>query len=296
MATVLNILMNITGEAIAENYKYEPNMTVSNIKSNQLYIPYAIRLTNEDLKKADNFDTQFPSNVNLISIFTDPKTLYRAIDYASTGSEKQVKTLQDSEKEGILQSNIELLTTELIFKRKNNIKLVGDIYTIYESSIKSIKINKATTRQVESVTVIVDLGIYQGEIKRQKLTCIRKRQKLRNSFREVFGIDLLGEPKKRDVVPKRLVTPIIPLKVKPSPPYPGFGRYPYSYPYPYPQQQQPYSGLEPLPYQTRPSQTKTGGKKHKRKQITRKIKAKTTSGSKQKRLQRQRRRQTHKKR
>jgi hypothetical protein len=275
--------MNIKGEAIAEKYRYLPNMTDSNIGNEQLYIPYVVRLTKEDVVNAGNFESSFPSNADLINVFTDTNTLYKALDYAINNDEKQAKTLQDSERDGILRSNIELLT-ELIFKRKNTIRLVGDVYTIYESRINSIKTNKQTPTQVESVTVVIDIGVYQGEIARQKITCRGKRANLRNSFIMVFGIDLLGEPKRSKVIPRRLVSPVIPLSVKPPPPYPGFGRYPYplqQYPLQqYPLQQYPLQQSYPQPQQYPLQQpppypgiaSTTGGKKNKQKRLTNKKK------------------------
>lgn len=277
MATVLNILMNIKGEAMAEKYRYLPNMTDSNIGNEQLYIPYVVGLTKEDVVNAGNFESSFPSNAELISVFTDTNTLYRALDYASNSDEKQAKTLQESEKNGILRSNIELLT-QLIFKRKNTIILAGDVYTIYESSINSIKTNKQTPTQVESVTVVIDIGVYQGEITRQKISCRGKRINLRNSFLMVFGVDLLGEPKRSKVIPRRLVSPVIPLNVKPPPPYPGFGRYPYP-----PQPPPPYPGIA----------STTGGKKNKQKRLTNKRLRKQKHKHKQRRTRRHKR--THKK-
>ena len=97
--------------------------------------------------------------------------------------------------------------------KKKNINLKGDTYRIYETNIVNIKINEKSSVQVESVVVTVNITVLKSDSKKQKLSCKVKREKLRESIKDVFKYDLLGPSKKDKTIATRLSVPKIPLKV-----------------------------------------------------------------------------------
>lgn len=241
MATLLNIFMNVNGEAIAEDYKfkYTPNMTNTSISNKNLFIVYGVELDKEDIidfgTKTNLFDNRFPPDEQILKLFTkSDETLFNMINFIKTRlsdeSDKIAKTLSESKEKGILKNNVELLLN-LILKRKQNIHLKNEVYTISESNIndtKDLKVNEKTATQVESVSVKVDIDVYKGEVNRQKISCISKRQRLRKSFKNVFNTDFLGKPKKSNVIPVLLITPSIATTI-PRLRYPRYRNYPRNY-------------------------------------------------------------------
>jgi hypothetical protein len=212
MATVLKILLNIKGDAKADNFYYFPTMTNNKILDRQLYIPYEIELVKDNLIKASDISNNINDN-NLLNIFTKPELLFKAIDYAKLDTNKDTsKTLVESYEKRILQENIDLLLS-LTLKKKKDIYLKGDTYRIYETNIENIKINEKSSVQVESVVVTVNITVLKSDSKKQKLSCKVKREKLRESIKTVFKYDLLGPSKKDKNIATRLSVPKIPLKV-----------------------------------------------------------------------------------
>ena len=224
MTTVFNIFLNVNGEAIAEDYKfkYKPNMSNKTLGDKQLYMVYGVKFDKEDLIEFGNyknlFDTNNPKDEELIKIFVDYgliQELYNFIKvnirpkkkkkYDETNEKKIIDTLLEAKEEGFVENNIKVFT-DLILRNKKNIKLEGQLYTIADSSNVENKIIEKTLSQIESIKTHIDITVYRGEIEKQKIKCIARRQKIRNLIKDIFNdYDLLGEPKKSKTIPVMLV-------------------------------------------------------------------------------------------
>ena len=236
MTTVFNIFLNVNGEAIAEDYKfkYKPNMSDQKLGDKQLYMVYGVKFDKEDLIEFGNyknlFDTNNPKDEELIKIFIDyglVQELYNFIKvnirpkkskkYGETNEKKIIDTLLEAKKEGFVENNIKVFT-DLILRNKKNIKLEGQLYTIADSKNVENKIIEKTLSQIELIKTHMDITVYRGEIEKQKIKCIARRQKIRNLVKDIFNdYDLLGEPKKSKTIPVMLVkktAPIRPLLTK----------------------------------------------------------------------------------
>ena len=231
MTTVLNIFLNVNGEAIAEDYKfkYKPNMSNQKLGDKQLYMVYGVKFDKEDLIEFGNyknlFDTNNPKDEELIKIFVDyglVQELYNFIKvnirpkkskkYGETNKKKIIDTLLEAKNEGFVENNIEVFT-DLILRNKKNIKLEGQLYTIADSKNVENKIIEKTLSQIELIKTHMDITVYRGEIEKQKIKCIARRQKIRNLVKEIFNdYDLLGEPKKSKTIPVMLIKKTAPNK------------------------------------------------------------------------------------
>lgn len=230
MALPLNITINVSGDAIAKNYKYSPSMSIfdnsglssqpnegNKSKDNklntiptQLYIPYAFRLTRADIVKGGEFnDPKKVTDKDLICALGSQASAIRMLDYAEARTGKSSISLDDSQSSGTLKDNVDIIT-QLIFKNGKNLKLQNETYTIYANKIDSWKVIPKTLREKEKVNVVINISVARGKsigfLRRQRLSCPEKRVELRESVKAVFGKDLMGEPARKPlkVVPRRL--------------------------------------------------------------------------------------------
>lgn len=231
MALPLSITINVSGDAIAKDYKYLPSMSVFNssgvssktaLEENkskddnlnkvptQLFVPYAFRLTRADIVKGGEFvDPKKSTDADLIRALGNQASAIRMLDYAEARTGKSSINLNDAMSSGTLKDNVELIT-QLIFKNGKNIKLQNEVYTIYSNQMDSWKVIPKTSREKEKVSVVISISVARGKhigfLRRQRLSCPGRRANLRESVKSVFGKDLIGEPAKKPlkVVPRRL--------------------------------------------------------------------------------------------
>lgn len=277
MALPLSITINVNGEATAKNYQYTPSMSLFDIgvisgsiddknkkenykseeKSNygsQLFVPYSFPLVRSDIIKGGEFiDVTKVNDKDLIRALTKQTSVIRMLDYAEARVGQKPLDISASISSGTLENNVKLIT-QLIFKNGKNLKLQGDIYTVYNNNMVSWKLVPKTAYTKEYVSAIINIsvsrGLKIGFIKRQKLSCPANRQNLRESIKTVFGVDLLGEPSRTlpmGIIPKRLLQPVTKSSLyskyntrrlrdryRSAYPYNYRNRYPYNYPYNYP--------------------------------------------------------------
>lgn len=218
MALPLSITLNIKGDAIANDYKYTPSMTLfdtSGTIPKELFIPYGARLSKNDILKGGEFaDPKNVTDKDLIRLLGNDGTVIRILDYAEARTGDKLVNLNTSKTSGILDDNVKLII-ELIFKNGKKMQLQNEIYTIYSHKLKSWKIVSKSSRGKEIIDVFIDVTIIRGKsvgfIQGQRLSCSDKRDAIRESIKDVFGKDLFGDPKKKPVkvAPKRLVRPQI---------------------------------------------------------------------------------------
>jgi hypothetical protein len=193
--------------------------------------------------------------------------------------------LETATESGVIQHNIELATS-LLFSKGNVLKIQGQDYSIYSSSLKTWKKTSSSPSYQAKVTLFLVKGTKVSFRKRQDLSCSDKRRKLRESLKKVLNIDI-GEPKGKQFVPKRLIPPQTRTQSRPLSRfpymYPGYGRpypiptgqsrgYPTGAPYPYPYQY-PYG--QPMAYRQNAGKRRTRVVKRKnRNRRTRKLKQK----------------------
>ena len=240
MAVPLSITLNITGEALAKEYRYTPSMSIlSNEQSGegkrenkddgndndkrkassvptQLFVPYALRISRQDLIKAGEFvDPKKVTAGDLVRLLGSKESVIRAIDYAQartgTGGNADM-TVTASASSGVLLGNVETIM-EILFKNGSNLKLSGEVYTVYSNKMETWRLVPRTRREGERVTSLMAISVAKGKsigfVKRQKLACPRRRNALRESIKQLTGKDLMGEPVKKPLktVPRRLVSP-----------------------------------------------------------------------------------------
>ena len=232
MALPLSITLNVTGEANAKEYRYSPSMSIFGITSQntsqgnekdkddtktevprQLFVPYAVRISRADILKAGEFvDPKKVTSKDLLRAVGSESSAVRALDYAEARSGDKGVTLDASSKSGLLKDNINTVL-QLAFKDGNKIQLQSEVYTIYSNKLVSWKVNPKTSYNRESVSVVFDISVVRGTqigtLKKQRLKCPGRREALRQSVKDVFKKDLLGEPSKKPskVVSRRLIQP-----------------------------------------------------------------------------------------
>lgn len=251
MTAILTIMMEITGEVIANDYPYSLAMSGISGSNLEIMIPIEYAISKQDLQKAGEFRGVTIPTRDLIRILTNKGTVIRATDFARARGQTQYANLDIATQSGVIQNNIELVFS-LIFKKGNVLKIQSQDYSVYSSDLK--KWSKSTTSGNPSYKVDVSLFLVKGTKlsfrKRQELSCSNKRRKLRSSLKSVLNIDI-GEPKGKQFVPKRLVPPQV------SRPRTSFTYPRYQYPYP------AYGRQYPLgyPYAMRPQYRQYGGRK-----------------------------------
>lgn len=232
MSLPLSITLNVTGEASAKEYRYSPSMSIfgtlvqnnnqdnaqerDNAKTKiprQLFVPYAVRITRDDILKAGEFvDPKKVTNKDLLRALGSESSAVRALDYAEARSGDKGVTLDESSKSGLLQQNINTVL-QLAFKDDSNIQLQSEVYTIYSNKLVSWKLNPKTSYNRASISAVVSISVVRGTqigtLKKQRLKCPGRREALRESVKDVFKKDLLGAPSKKPskVVSRRLIQP-----------------------------------------------------------------------------------------
>ena len=232
MALPLSITLNVAGEASAKEYRYSPSMSIfgtlaqNNNQDNaqgkddtktkvprQLFVPYAVRITRADILKAGEFvDPKNVTSKDLLRALGSESSAVRALDYAEARSGDKGVTLEASSKSGLLQDNINTVL-QLAFKDDSKIQLQSEVYTIYSNKLVSWKLNPKTSYSRASVSAVVNVSLVRGTqigtLKKQRLKCPGRREALRESVKDVFKKDLLGEPSKKPskVVSRRLIQP-----------------------------------------------------------------------------------------
>jgi hypothetical protein len=232
MALPLSITLNVTGEAIAKEYRYSPSMSIfgstsqNNNQDNaqgkddtkkkvprQLFVPYAVRITRADILKAGEFvDPKKVTNKDLLRVLGVESNAVRTLDYAEARTGDKAVALDASSKSGLLQENIKTVL-QLAFKDDSQIQLQSEVYTIYSNKLVSWKLNPKTSYNGASISAVVSISVVRGTqigtLKKQRLKCPGRREALRESVKEVFKKDLLGAPSKKPskVVSRRLFQP-----------------------------------------------------------------------------------------
>ena len=231
MALPLSITLNISGEAIAKDYRYAPSMSVfdgggsaATLASekdadkakptqplSQLFVPYAIKITRADIVKGGEFiDPKKVTDKDLVRALSNQASVVRMLDYAEARSGTKGVGLDESASSGVLKANVDTVA-QLLFKDGKQLKLQGEVYTIYSNKMVSWKLEKPTTRDKGKVFVVMELSVVKGAhigiIKKQRLLCPSRRANLRESIKAVTGKDLMGEPAKKPLktVPRRLI-------------------------------------------------------------------------------------------
>lgn len=240
MTANVKIMMELTGEVIADDYPYSLAMSGISGSNVQLFIPTQYAVSKQDLQKAGEFKGVTVPSRDLIRILTNKETVIRATDFARARGQTQYTNLDIATESGVIKNNLDLLVS-LVFKKGNVLKIQSQSYSVYSSQLK--KWNKASA--APSYNVDVSLFLVKGTKvsfkKRQQLSCSDKRRKLRSSLKNVLNIDI-GEPKGKQFVPKRLIPPKAPRL--PSYRYPGFQ---YMYP-PDGRMYAPYGRMYPIGY------------------------------------------------
>jgi hypothetical protein len=232
MALPLSITLNVAGEASSKEYRYAPSMSIfgnagqnttqdnaqdkDNTKTKvpqQLFVPYAVRITRADILKAGEFvDPKKVTNKDLLRALGSESSAVRALDYAEARSGDKGVALEVSSKSGLLQENINTVL-QLAFKDDSKIQLQSEVYTIYSNKLVSWKLLPKTSYSHASISAVVDVSVVRGTqigtIKKQRLKCPGRREALRESVKDVFKKDLLGTPSKKPskVVSRRLIQP-----------------------------------------------------------------------------------------
>lgn len=229
MTTILSIIMNLTGEVISTNYPYSIIMSgISETTTKQINIPVLIKINKQDLLKAGNLKNG--NNKDIIRILASPTNVERATDFARSRGETEYANQTEAFNKNVIRNNIELVTS-IIFKKGASLNLQNNIYSVYQSTIKEIKPKSTFNSQLRvnqrSYQAIIDLFMIKGQnismIKHQRLSCVSKREKLRESLKDVLGYDI-GPEQNKKVVPNRIFPPIQATTQRRS--------YPYPYPYP----------------------------------------------------------------
>jgi len=230
MALPLSITLNVTGEASAKEYQYSPSMSIfgSSIQSssqnkaeskdavetkvpNQLFIPYAVRITRADVVKAGEFtDPKNVTSKDLLRVLGSESSAIRVLDYAEARSGDKGVSLDESSKSGILKENINTVL-QLALKDDSKIQLQSEVYTIYSNKLVSWKLNPKSSYTSASISAVMDISVVKGTqigtLKKQRLKCPGRREALRESIKSIFKKDLLGDPSKKPskVVSRRLL-------------------------------------------------------------------------------------------
>lgn len=91
----IDIDLFINGEAEADDYEFEPKMSIKNATSStRLYIPHSTAITKLDIMKGSIYnkpsleqsDIDKVSDGEMLKVFTEPKQIMRAIDFANLKS------------------------------------------------------------------------------------------------------------------------------------------------------------------------------------------------------------------
>jgi len=236
MTAILKIMMEITGEVIANDYPYSLPMSGVSGANQEIMIPTEYAISKPDLQKAGEFKGIVVPTKELIRVLTNKATVIRATDFARARGQTQYTNLDRATESGVIQNNIELVLS-LVFKKGNVLKIQSQDYSVYSSDLKKWSKTSASPSYKVDVSLFLVKGTKVSFRKRQELSCSDKRRKLRSSLKSVLNIDI-GEPKGKQFVPKRLIPPQVTRRQTSFPfqryqyPYMSYGRqYPFGYPY-----------------------------------------------------------------
>lgn len=237
MTANVKIIMELTGEVIADDYPYSLSMSGISGTNPQLFIPTQYAISKQDLQKAGEFKGVSIPTRELVRVLTNKDTVIRATDFAKARGQTQYPNLEQATQSGVIQNNIDLIMS-LIFKKGNVLKIQSQDYSVYSSDLKKWTKTSAIPSYQANVSLFLVKGSKVSFRKQQELSCSDKRRKLRSSFKNVLNIDI-GEPKGKQFVPKRLIPPQVARsrtsRAYPRFQYPPFGRqYPTGYPMGYP--------------------------------------------------------------
>lgn len=207
MTAILKIMMEITGEVIANDYPYSLVMSDVSGTNLELMIPIDYAISKQDLQKAGEFKGNSIPSKDLIRVLTNKTTVIRSTDFARARGQKQFTNIDIANQSGVIQNNIELVFS-LIFKKGSVLKIQSQDYSVYSSDLKKwsrLQTSGSPSYKVDIVLFLVK-GTKMSFSKRQELLCSDKRRKLRSSLKSVLNIDI-GDPKGKQLVPMRLIPP-----------------------------------------------------------------------------------------
>lgn len=218
MAAQLSIMFNSTGGVITKDYPYNISMSGASTSDTVLYIPYKTKLTNKDLIAAAKLDKTTATVKDLIIALTKQVTVVSSQDYAEATGQKMVDTYEQGVNAGYVEANINYVIG-LTLAKNRKLLIKPTVYTINTSKLVSWKRDSpgSGASSVVKLEAVVDISLVEGTkisfMKRQRESCKDKRERVRNSLKQVFNIDI-GAPKPTGVVSRRLTAPV--KKSKPT--------------------------------------------------------------------------------